>query len=40
MDALKQREEKNLTGCILEVTISPAEEPSDASPPESAEKNA
>ena len=24
MDILKQREEKNLTGAILEVTISPA----------------
>ena len=37
MDVLKQREEKNLTGCILEVTISPAEQSDDALPHESAE---
>ncbi len=30
MEVLKQREEKNLVGCILEVTISPAGERSDA----------
>jgi len=37
MEVLKQREEKNLTGCILEVTISPAGSSNDALPPESAE---
>ncbi len=37
MDVLKQREEKNLTGCILEVTISPARGSNDALPSESAE---
>ncbi|MGD0072115.1 MAG: hypothetical protein ABSB71_11210 [Candidatus Bathyarchaeia archaeon] len=37
MEVLKQREEKNLTGCILEVTISPAGGSNDALPPESAE---
>ncbi len=37
MEILKQREEKNLTGCILEVAISPAGERSDAVPHESAE---
>ncbi len=38
MEILKQREEKNLTGTILEVTISPAGSSSnDALPPESAE---
>jgi bifunctional DNA-binding transcriptional regulator/antitoxin component of YhaV-PrlF toxin-antitoxin module len=37
MEVLKQREEKNLTGTILEVTISPAGASNDASPAESAE---
>jgi hypothetical protein len=37
MEVLKQREEKNLEGCILEVTISPAGGSNDASPAESAE---
>jgi len=37
MEILEQREEKNLAGCILEVTISPAHEPTDASPPENPE---
>jgi bifunctional DNA-binding transcriptional regulator/antitoxin component of YhaV-PrlF toxin-antitoxin module len=37
MEVLKQREEKNLTGCILEVTISPAGSSNDTLPPESAE---
>jgi hypothetical protein len=37
MEVLKQREEKNLTGCILEVTISPAGGSNDVLPPESAE---
>jgi hypothetical protein len=38
MEVLKQREEKNLTGTILEVTISPAGSSSnDVLPPESAE---
>ena len=42
MEVLKQREEKNLAGCILEVTISPAggrsdAVASDAEPHESAE---
>ena len=37
MVVLKQREEKNLAGAILEVTISPAGTLSDALPPENAE---
>jgi bifunctional DNA-binding transcriptional regulator/antitoxin component of YhaV-PrlF toxin-antitoxin module len=37
MEVLKQREEKNLTGTILEVTISPVGKANDALPPESAE---
>ena len=37
MDVFKQREEKNMTGSILEVTISPAGGSNDALLPESAE---
>jgi hypothetical protein len=37
MDVLNQREQKNLTGCILEVTINPASQLNGALPPESAE---
>jgi bifunctional DNA-binding transcriptional regulator/antitoxin component of YhaV-PrlF toxin-antitoxin module len=37
MEVLKQREEENLTGAILEVTISPAGGSNDVLPPESAE---
>ena len=37
MNVFKQREEKNMTGCILEVTISPAGGSSDALPPGNAE---
>jgi hypothetical protein len=37
MEILKQREEKNLTGTLLEVTISPAGGADEALPPESAE---
>jgi len=37
MEILKQREEKDLTGCILEVTISPAGTSNDSAPSESAE---
>ena len=37
MEILTQREEKNLTGAILEVTISPAGALSDAMPHENAE---
>jgi len=37
MNVFKQREEKNMTGCILEVTISPAGGSNDALPPENAE---
>jgi hypothetical protein len=38
MNVFKQREEKNMTECILEVTISPAGGSNDALPPENAEK--
>src|SRR5208283_1254441 len=37
MEILTQREEKNLTGCILEVTISPAGGSNNGLPSESAE---
>jgi hypothetical protein len=37
MEVLKQREEKNLTGTILEVTISPAGAPNDADASDDAE---
>jgi bifunctional DNA-binding transcriptional regulator/antitoxin component of YhaV-PrlF toxin-antitoxin module len=37
MEVLKLREEKNLTGAILEVTISPVGGSNNASPAESAE---
>ena len=37
MNVFKQREEKNMTGCILEVTISPAGGSNDALLPENAE---
>jgi bifunctional DNA-binding transcriptional regulator/antitoxin component of YhaV-PrlF toxin-antitoxin module len=37
MEILKLREEKNLTGTILEVTISPVGQANDALPAESAE---
>jgi bifunctional DNA-binding transcriptional regulator/antitoxin component of YhaV-PrlF toxin-antitoxin module len=37
MDVLNQREQKNLTGCILEVTINPASQSNGTLPPESAE---
>jgi len=39
MEVLKQREEKNLTGCILEVTISPAGGLNDAVASDDAETN-
>jgi bifunctional DNA-binding transcriptional regulator/antitoxin component of YhaV-PrlF toxin-antitoxin module len=38
IEILQQREEKNLTGAILEITISPAGGSNDALPAESAEK--
>ena len=37
MDVLRKREEKNLTGCILEVTVIPARGSNDTLLPESAE---
>jgi len=37
MEILNQREQKNLTGCILEVTINSASQSNGALPPESAE---
>ena len=37
MQILQAREEKDFTGCIFEVTISPAGASNDAAPPESAE---
>src|SRR5208283_67369 len=37
MDILTQREEKNLTGCILEATISPAGGSNNGLPSDSAE---
>ena len=37
IEVLKQREEKNLTGAILEVIVSPAGGSNDVLPPESAE---